>query len=191
MRGSRFTMPRVNFVVFALVAFLICIAALRGTVHAAFPGTNGQISFGLFNPDIGDTQIWVSDPDGAHQTQLTTLPSEISDWSPNGSKVAFDFFDGQTVQIGTISPDATGFVKLTMQENVFHGEPAWSPDGAKIAIESDAGNFPAGEGIYLIDSSSGSVLSRVTANPFQSFDLNPRWSPDGEWIVFTRLKVSQ
>jgi hypothetical protein len=33
-------------------------------------------------------------------------------------------------------------------------------------------------------------LSRVTANPFSSLDINPRRSPDGNWIVFTRLKLS-
>jgi Tol biopolymer transport system component len=172
------------------VVLLAVLAPPTRTLRAAFPGANGQISFGIFNPAIGDTQIWVSNPDGSHQIQLTTLPSGISDWSPDGSKVAFDFSDGQTVQIGTIHPDGTGFTQLTIEENVFHGEPAWSPSGAQIAIESDAGNFPADEGIYIIDASTGNVLSRVTANPFKSIDQNPRWSPNGEWIVFTRFKVS-
>ena len=172
----------------AALCMYIAITALPA--HGTFGGTNGQISFGKFNPAIGDTQIFVSNPDGSKQVQLTTFPSENSDWSPDGSRVAFDYFDGRTVQIATINPDATGFVQLTTDEAAFHGEPAWSPDGTRIAIESDAGNFPSGEGIYLIDSSTGSVLSRVTTNPYSSVDTNPRWSPDGNWIVFTRLKVS-
>jgi Tol biopolymer transport system component len=184
-------MRRAAFVLLVSVAFLIYIATPPETVHAAFPGTNGQITFGLFNPNIGDTQLWVSNPDGSKQLQLTSAPSENSDWSADGQRIAYDFFDGQTVQIATIKPDGTGFVQLTTAENVFHGEPAWSPgSGTEIAIESDAGNFPAGDGIYLIDSSTGAVLSRVTTNPFKSIDQNPRWSPNGEWIVFTRFKVS-
>jgi TolB protein len=81
-------------------------------------------------------------------------------------------------------------VQLTTQENVFHDEPSWSPSGAQIAIESDGGNFPAGEGIYIIDASTGNVVTRVTANPFKSIDQNPRWLANGEWIVFSRYKVS-
>ena len=185
--GTRYF--RLALCLIAVTAVAVVSGVPTRTVRAAFPGTNGQISFGLFNPAIGDTQIWVSNPDGSKQIQVTTLPSEMSDWSPDGSKIAFDFFDGQTVQIGTISPTGTGFVQLTTAENVFHGQPAWSPDGSLFAIESDGGNFPAGEGIYTIDSSTGSAVTRVTANPFSSVDTNPRWSPNGQWIVFTRLKV--
>ena len=181
-------MRKLVLLVSRAAALLVVLAAPARTARATFPGTNGQITFGKFNRALGDTQVFVSNPDGSHQVQLTTFPSEISDWSPDGSRVAFDFFDGQTVQIGTINPDATGFVQLTTDENAFHGEPAWSPDGTRIAIESDAGNFPAGEGIYIIDASTGTVLSRVSANPFGFFDTNPRWSPDGNWIVFTRAR---
>jgi Tol biopolymer transport system component len=179
-------MRKLVLLVSRAAAFLVVLAAPIRTAHATFPGTNGQITFGKFNRALGGTQVFVSNPDGSHQVQLSTFPSEISDWSPDGSRVAFDFFDGQTVQIGAINPDATGFVELTTDENAFHGEPAWSPDGTRLAIESDAGNFPAGEGIYVIDASTGKVLSRVTANPFASFDGFPRWSPDGNWITFVR-----
>jgi len=169
-------------------ALCVYIATTALPAHGTFPGTNGQITYGRFNSTIGDFQIFVANPDGSHEVQLTTVPSEVSDWSPDGSRIAFDFFDGQTVQIATIKPGQTGFTQLTFQENVFHGEPAWSPDGTKIAIDSDAGNHPAGEGIYIIDASTGTVLSRITANPFGWFDEQPRWSPDGQQIAFTRVK---
>jgi Tol biopolymer transport system component len=168
-----------------MLAILVPLLALSGPATA---GSNGQISYARFNPAIGDFQVFVANPDGSHEVQLTTAPSRVSDWSPDGSRVAFDYFDGQTDQIGTISPDGTGFVQLTTEENVFHGEPAWSPDGTKLAFDSDAGDHPAGEGIYIMDAVTGIVLSRVTANPYGWFDQSPRWSPDGQWIVFTRFK---
>jgi hypothetical protein len=47
----------------------------------------------------------------------------------------------------------------------FHGEPNWSPDGTKIAFDSDQGDHPTGEGIYTISSSDGGALARVTGRP--------------------------
>jgi Tol biopolymer transport system component len=165
---------------------LLCVVPLP-RVRATFPGINGRITFGRFNPAIGDFQIFAADPDGSNEIQLTTVPSETSDWSPDGSRIAFDFFDGTTVQIATMNADGTGVVQLT-SDNGFHGEPAWSPDGARLAFDSDAGNHPAGEGIYVMDAATGIVLSRVTANPFGWFDQQPQWSPDGGWIAFQRVR---
>jgi dipeptidyl aminopeptidase/acylaminoacyl peptidase len=173
---------KLSLIVSALA--LLCVVPLP-RVRATFPGTNGRITFGRFNPAIGDFQIFAADPDGSNEIQLTTVPSEVSDWSPDGSRIAFDFFDGTTVQIATMNPDGTGVVQLT-NNSAFNGEPAWSPDGTRLAFDSDAGNHPAGEGIYLMDAATGTVLSRVTANPFGWFDEHPQWSPDGGWIAFTR-----
>jgi dipeptidyl aminopeptidase/acylaminoacyl peptidase len=157
--------------------------------HAAFPGTNGQVSFIQIDPNTGNiTGLFASNPDGSSAIQLTNLEALGSDWSPDGSLVAFDYYDGFNSQIGLVNANGTGFTPLTTDDSVFHGEPAWSPDGTKIAIESDDGNFPSGEGIYLIDPSTGAFLLRLTANPYGQGDIDPRWSPDGKWVVFTRVK---
>jgi Tol biopolymer transport system component len=181
-------MFRLTLVIGPLAALLIYTLATAPPVHATFPGINGQITYGRFNPDINDFQIFVANPDGSHEFQLTMAQSEVSDWSPDGTRIAYDFVDGQTVQIATINPDGTGGVQLTHEENVFHGDPAWSPNGKVLAFEADAGNQPAGAGIYLMDAATGTVLSRVTKNPFGSFDSEARWSPDGQWIAFIRNK---
>ncbi len=175
---------KVSLIVSALA--LLCVVP-PPKVGATFPGTNGRITFGRFNPAIGDFQIFAADPDGSNEIQLTTVPSEVSDWSPDGNRIAFDFFDGTTVQIATMNPDGTGVIQLT-NDNGFHGEPAWSPDGTRLAFDSDAANHPAGEGIYIMDALTGTVISRVTTNPFGWYDTQPEWSPDGELIVFGRVR---
>jgi hypothetical protein len=58
-------------------------------------------------------------------------------------------------------------------------DPAFSPDGRKLAFASDqeAGNF----NIYLLDLASGEQV-RVTGGPSQDFE--PAWSPDGSTLSF-------
>lgn len=61
-------------------------------------------------------------------------------------------------------------------------EPAWSPDGSRIAFTrpSDDGST----GIYVMNA-DGSGVVRLTTNE-QGMDEAPSWSPDGLRIVFSR-----
>ena len=52
--------------------------------------------------------------------------------------------------------------------------PALSPDGSKICFSY--------QGNLWISPISGGAATRLTAN--DSFDSNPKWSPDGKWIAF-------
>jgi WD40-like Beta Propeller Repeat len=164
---------------------LLGLVAASAPASATFSGPNGQITFGLFNPAIGDDQIWKSNPDGSYPVQLTTVPSEVSDWSPDGNWIAFDFFDGQTVQIATMDADGP----LTTDETASHGEPAYSPDGSRIAFENEPVDAP--DGIFLMDASNGQDVTRITSNPYGIFDETPSFSPDGTQIVFDRVKVDR
>lgn len=57
-------------------------------------------------------------------------------------------------------------------------DPAWSPDGARIAFSSDRdGNSE----VYVMNT-DGSGQARLTTNP--ASDSEPAWSPDGTKIVF-------
>src|SRR5215471_2761656 len=67
------------------------------------------------------------------------------------------------------------FKKLT---NVIDSYPAFSPDGKKIAFESNrSGNFE----IYTMDT-NGSHIRQLTFDT--AFDGTPAWSPDGKLITF-------
>jgi TolB protein len=61
-------------------------------------------------------------------------------------------------------------------------QPAWSPDGSKIAFTSDR------DGVWQIYTASpdGSDLHRLTNYPGDNRD--PAWSPDGQRIAFVSTR---
>jgi Tol biopolymer transport system component len=61
-------------------------------------------------------------------------------------------------------------------------EPAWSPDGRKIAFIS---RRDGGQEIYVVNA-DGSGLRRLVRSPNREF--GPAWSPDGRKIAFRRGK---
>jgi len=64
-------------------------------------------------------------------------------------------------------------------ESSFEGQPAWSPDGAKIAFVTDRDGHKE---IYIMDA-NGSNQTRLTYNQYD--DVEPDWSPDGSKMVFS------
>jgi Tol biopolymer transport system component len=67
-------------------------------------------------------------------------------------------------------------------------DPAWSPDGRRIAFASggrDEDNY--GE-IYVMNA-DGSNITRLTYRP-TVVDWDPAWSPDGKWLAFESGNVN-
>jgi len=60
-------------------------------------------------------------------------------------------------------------------------EPAWSPNGTKIAFRRVLDVVRGDSKIFVMDS-SGANAARITNN--FSLDGNPAWSPDGKRIAF-------
>ena len=79
--------------------------------------------------------------------------------------------------IYVMNADGSGIRKLT-HNAAYNAEPAWSPDGRKIAFRSTRnGN----RDIYVMNA-DGSGKRNLTRNPAQ--DGRPSWSPDGRRIAF-------
>jgi Tol biopolymer transport system component len=66
------------------------------------------------------------------------------------------------------------------RRHVFQGEPAWSPDGTRIAFTSDR---TGKSGIYVMRA-DGTQTRRLSIS--KDGDVRPSWSPDGQKIVFAR-----
>ena len=93
--------------------------------------------------------------------------------------------------IFTTLADGTDEINLTQTDGPNEMEPAWSPDGTRIAFSSDRdGNYE----IYTM-AADGTDIRQVTfvaeAGPgeyVQSFE--PTWSPDGTEIAFTGYRIN-
>jgi TolB protein len=161
---------------------------------AAFPGQNGRIAFQKQDSDE-HWQTWVANKDLSNQVKLTRGPASnaYAVWKPGGAKLAFDSdradpdrTDARAINdVFKMNPDGTGVVKLT-HSGAFNADPGWSPDGRKIAFDSDRRNGAQRTEIFVMDT-DGSHVRRVSTLPEAAlYDLAPRFSPDGRRIVFTR-----
>jgi Tol biopolymer transport system component len=88
--------------------------------------------------------------------------------------------------IVTENPDGTGrktIVPLKPGVAVAAGEPAWSPDGTKIAYASRI----TGGGIQIVNA-DGTGTKRVTSAPT---DGEPTWSPDGTKLAYVHVSTGR
>jgi TolB protein len=104
--------------------------------------------------------------------------------STNG-RIAFVGFDGTTWQIYSVDPDGSRLTQLTHVSDLeTAADPAWSPDGTRIAFvinefERDGGTGPSRIWIMNAD---GSDARRLPTGARSSW--SPAWSPDGSQIAF-------
>ncbi|MFN2525036.1 MAG: hypothetical protein ABR505_02055 [Actinomycetota bacterium] len=103
---------------------------------------------------------------------LADQPADI----PPVASILVDDYD-----IFMVNPDGTGLQALR-QGPAADFEPAWSPDGTKLAFASSP-RFAFAADIYVMNS-DGTRLTNITNSP-QNDDLHPSWSPDGSRIVYS------
>jgi dipeptidyl aminopeptidase/acylaminoacyl peptidase len=95
--------------------------------------------------------------------------------------IVFTSFRHSTPEIYTMNADGSNQTRLT-NNSVSDFEPAWSPDGRRIAFVSSRDN---NNEIYSMKS-DGSDVTRLT-NEFAQDEL-PAWSPDGRYILFVSTR---
>ena len=137
-----------------------------------------KIAFGSDRPSRDRQAIWVMNPDGSGQVQLThnEFNSYRPTWSPDGTKIAFAS-DSDPGELFVMNADGSGQVRLTTGHVDRH--PAWSPDGRRIAFQRGATD-QVGE-IYLMNA-DGTGQTQLTNDG----GLNElvAWSPDGTRLAF-------
>ena len=156
------------------------------------PGGRSGIAFASQRDMLGQSEIWVMNEDGSGQTELTDgFFDENASWSPDARRIAYTSTDTPATgrDIWVMDANGSNQTNLTTGHDVefpsYEDFPAWSPDGTKIAFESDRDldleNPVAMREIYVMDA-DGSDPVRLTET--NAINDAPAWSPDGRRLCF-------
>ena len=154
----------------------------------AFGGGTGQIAFS--SNRTGSMQIWLMNVDGSQQRQLTNMPDGACDpdWSPDGKKIAFispcmsrrELYEGSKIFLldltGVNEPYSLGVPPSPAADY----DPAWSPDGNRIAFTSTRSGNPDIYVFNLVDNSFRQLTNLSLT------EKQPAWSPSGTQLAYVR-----
>ena len=140
---------------------------------------------------VGDESVTLTgmavncDPADATRRTVTMASSQTIDVAftitcvPDTGQIAFVVGTAPDIRhISVATTNGSGVRRLTDVEFSNDEDPAWSPDGKKIAFTTDRdGNRE----IYVVNA-DGSDALRLTADT--AADYEPAWSPDGARIAF-------
>lgn len=148
----------------------------------------------------GNDEIYVMNADGSGLVNLTNNPAFDSDpvWSPDGTKIAFtssrdgccgDYLaePSSRQDIFVMNADGSNPVNLTNNAAAYESEPAWSPDGRKIAFTSDRSSGQVRQIDVFVINANGSNIVNLTAS-HEWGGSAPAWSPDGTKIAYTSAR---
>ena len=141
---------------------------------------------------LGD--VYVMDADGTNRTNLTDTPDDLDyqpSWAPSGAQITFVrevrelpgqiIFEQPDIFVMDTDPATNDAINLTQTDESEY-DPAWSPDGAKIAF---SGVRNSGWEIVTMDP-DGQNEANLTGDGFEGNDEAPDWSPDGTKVVFQK-----
>jgi Tol biopolymer transport system component len=138
-----------------------------------------------------DAELWVMRADGSRERQLTDNDADDFEpaWSPDGRRIAFtrdtdpnpddDVFN---FDVFDIRPDGSDERQLTDEEG-FDGGPNYSPDGRKIAFDSER---DGDADIWVMERDGDDPVQLTGEDPAETAgDILTAWSPDGKFISFS------
>jgi Tol biopolymer transport system component len=138
-----------------------------------------------------DAGLFVADPDGRHERQLTKVPSGgVDEWpaiSPDGKQIAFGRGHlGDNGGLMIVNADGSGLTRV-VPTDLEPSRPRWSSDGRRITFSSNGDRFLTESANVWVVNADGTGLRQVTRE--SGGDLGgqafyPTWSPDDVYLLF-------
>jgi Tol biopolymer transport system component len=193
----------------ALGMALAAMVATAGTVRQAEAALTDTMVFvsnrttgtGVDNP-TGDYEIFTMNPDGSGAKQLTSNAGNDIEptLSPDGTKIAYQ---SEGIQASNPEGDAEVYVmsaldgsaKKNLSNNgsgVGDYDPAFSPNGTKLAYESYGGQTSNPEGdaeVYSMNTVDGKSKKNLSNNGLSVHDRSAVFYPDGTKIAYVSIGI--
>jgi Tol biopolymer transport system component len=145
--------------------------------------------------------LYLMRPDGsdAHEIAIELAGDAAHpDWSPDGKRLALDLGTDGGSEIWVVDADGTNAVAIVRRSTdcaISCGEvaePAWSPDGSKIAfVRFQLGASGLEAAVIEVQDVAGGDRRVLFKAPSKTALDDPRWSSDGRSIVFTMTRYPE
>ncbi len=166
-------------------------AEMAGDLTWSFRTRQPRIAY-LNLQDDNRAELWMVNADGSDNRRLTTPDQSVQNYAvaPNGSSLVFTVEEGAgTVNLWRIDDGASGLHRLTTDQKVMYGSPAFSPGGDLLAVEirrlTQVGEVEQQSPplIELRRPTDGSPAGKVYGGQ-GDMAHSPRWSVDGTRMAF-------
>ncbi len=165
---------------------------LPSAATATFPGENGDLAFvsgrSCTEPcDDSSADIYRLDGPLGSVNILTSLAGQHRhpSWSPDLTTLAYARWlpNNEKIYIDDLSVAGDEQTRLGPHDSsVQDDRPAWSPNGKRIAYESEVTNGSGQLDILVVNVNNGSFIN-LTSTPTVT-EGKPVWSPDGKFIYY-------
>jgi Tol biopolymer transport system component/DNA-binding winged helix-turn-helix (wHTH) protein len=176
------------------------IRPMKVVTFAGFPGKEVDTSFSPDGNQIAFTwngekednwDVYVMLIGAEKPLRLTTNPAVDRGpaWSPNGRYIAFHRHskgEDAIFIVPALSGPERKLRSIRLGADWEREHINWSPDG-KYLVLSDSLPGQEGLGIFLLSVENPDDNRALTNPQRELFDFNPRFSPDGRTVAFTRL----
>ena len=130
----------------------------------------------------GDAEVYLMRADGTEPRRLTAFHRDdwAPRWSPDGRLLAFLSDREGRDRVYLVAPDGTALRPLlaTSDTAVAEADPAFSPDGTRVALTLRPRGAPAR--VAVVDLATG---AHTLVSPAGASASMPAWSPDGRHLV--------
>jgi eukaryotic-like serine/threonine-protein kinase len=165
-----------------------------GPTSTPLGGGFSQVAFA--SNRSGTTQIYMVSSDDSNLQQITNIPAGACqpDWSPDGLHIVFispcqaqpndATGNYKDAKLFIINFDGSGLKEIqTVAKGSF--DPAWSPDGTRIAYASLIDGF-AQIYVYTLADNQVTALTQPSSDVLlPDWSRQPAWSPDGSLLLYT------